>query len=160
MTESPPQPDAERDDRALALDFLRNHHVLTLAVIDEDGPWAAALFYASHGFRCYFLSDPDTRHARAIAADPRVAATIQEQPEDWTAIRGIQIVGEARRLTGGARASALARYLSRFRAAAADPRLVGAFRRAATYELRPIRVFYVDNRRFGQRIEITLDAVA
>lgn len=145
------------DDRALALDFLRVHHVLTLAVTDAEGPWAAALFYVSDGFRCYFLSDPRTRHARAITADPRIAATIQDQPEDWTAIQGIQIVGEARRLTGRARSAALARYVARFRGAATDPRLVGAFRRAATYEVVPRRVFFIDNRRFGQRVEVPSD---
>jgi len=109
-------------------------------VADRDGPWAAALFYSSHDFRCCFLSDPRTRHARAIAVDPRAAATIQDQPEDWTAIRGIQIEGEAHRLSGRARAAALARYLTRFRGAAADRRLVGAFRRAAVYELVPNRL--------------------
>lgn len=147
------------DDRTFALEFLRSHHVLTLAVTDADGPWAAALFYVSHGVRCYFLSDPHTRHARAIAADPRVAATIQDQPEDWTSIRGIQLEGRACRLTGRARAAALARYVGRFRTAAADPRLVGALRRAATYELVPSRLFLIDNRRFGQRVEVPLERV-
>lgn len=140
-----------------ALDYLGTHHVLTLAVTDRDGPWAAALFYASDGLRCYFLSDPRTRHARAVAANPRVAATIQDQPEDWTAIRGIQLEGTVRRLSGAARAPALARYVARFHRIAADPRLAAAFRRAATYELTPSRLFLVDNRRFGQRIEVPLE---
>jgi uncharacterized protein YhbP (UPF0306 family) len=150
------------DDRASdverALDYLRSHHVLTLAVADADGPWAAALFYASDGFRCLFLSDPRTRHARAVAANSRVAATIQDQPEDWTQIRGIQLEGTVRRLSGVARAAALARYVARFHHIAADPRLAGAFRRAVAYELTPTRLFLVDNRRFGQRTEVALPA--
>lgn len=153
---------ANGDDRASdlerALDYLRTHHVLTLAVSDADGPWAAALFYASDGFRCYFLSDPRTRHARAVAVNPHVAATIQDQPEDWTAIRGIQLEGSVRRLSGMARAAALARYVARFHHIAADPRLAGAFRKAATYELTPTRLFLVDNQRFGQRTEVALGA--
>ena len=150
-------PAAHRDR---ALDYLRTHHVLTLAVNDADGPWAAALFYASDGFRCCFLSDPRTRHARAVAMNPRVAATIQDQPEDWTAIRGIQLEGTVRRLTGLARGAALARYVARFHRIAADPRLATAFRRAAMYELTPTRLFLVDNRRFGQRIEVPLPDAA
>lgn len=151
-------PDTDAVDRERALDYLRSHHVLTLAVTDADGPWAAALFYASDGFRCIFLSDPRTRHARAAAANPHVAATIQDQPEDWTEIRGIQLEGTVRRLSGLARATALARYVARFHHIAADPRLATAFRRAATYELTPTRLFLVDNRRFGQRIEVALPA--
>ena len=152
--------DEPGDDRARALDYLRTHHVLTLAVSDADGPWAAALFYASDGFRCYFLSDPRSRHARAVAANPRVAVTIQDQEEDWTAIRGIQLEGTVRRLTGLALAAALARYVGRFPRAAEAPQLATAFRRAATYELVPSRLFLVDNRRFGQRLEVPLDREA
>jgi uncharacterized protein YhbP (UPF0306 family) len=151
-----PNADDRVEDVARALDYLRSHHVLTLSVIDDDGPWAAALFYAADGFRCLFLSDPATRHARAVATNPRVAATIQDQPEDWTQIRGIQLEGTVRRLGGAARAAALARYVARFHRIAADPRLAGAFRKAATYELTPTRLFLVDNRRFGRRIEVPL----
>lgn len=156
MHETEPVPDGNGDDHRAAVDFLRAHHVLTLAVTDAEGPWAAALFYVSDGVRCYILSDPKTRHARAIAADPRVAATIQNQPEDWTSIRGIQLEGRARRLTGTARARALARYLARFSTAVADPRLVGAFKSAAAYEVVPSRLFLIDNRRFGQRVDVPL----
>ena len=152
---TPSAPDPS-DDRTRALEYLRSNHVLTLAVADDDGPWAAALFYATDGFRCIFLSDPATRHARAVAANPHVAATIQDQPDDWTAIRGIQLEGTVRRLTAAARAAALARYVARFHRIAADPRLAGAFRKAATYELMPTRLFLVDNRHFGRRIEVPL----
>lgn len=153
-----PNADDRVADVERALDYLKSHHVLTLSVTDDDGPWAAALFYASDGFRCFFLSDPRTRHARATAANPRVAATIQDQPEDWTQIRGIQLEGTVRRLSGVARAAALARYVARFHRIAADPRLAGAFRKAATYALTPTRLFLVDNRHFGRRIEVPLDA--
>lgn len=133
--------------------------MLSLAVTDAGGPWAAAVFYASDGFRCLFVSSPDTRHARALDADPRAAATVNEQPEDWTQIRGLQLEGRVRRLSGLAHAAALARYFARFASVSADPRLAGALRKAGMYEFVPDRVFLIDNRRFGQRVEIDLAAV-
>lgn len=141
-----------------ALDYLRRHHVMTLATAGPDGPWAAAVFYASDGFRLWFLSRPGTRHGRAIEADPRVAATIQDQPEDWRTIRGIQLEGTARRLRGGGAAAAMARYLRRFHGISADPALAAALAAIAIYELRPTRVYLVDNRvGFGHRAEVPLE---
>jgi uncharacterized protein YhbP (UPF0306 family) len=147
------------DDRRTALAYLRDHHVLSLSVTDADGPWAAAVFYATDEFRCLFVSSPDARHARAIEADGRAAATVNEQPEDWTQIRGLQLEGHVRRLSGLAHAAALARYFARFASVSADPRLAGALRKAAMYEFVPDRVYLIDNRRFGQRLEIDLGAV-
>ena len=77
-----------RDPRALALAYLAAHQVMTLATRTADDLWAAAVFYASEGFQLYFLSAGHTRHARHIAARPRVAATIQEDYRDWPDIRG------------------------------------------------------------------------
>lgn len=141
-----------------ALDFVSRHHVMTLATAGPDGPWAAAVFYASDGFRLWFLSRPGTRHGMAIEADPRVAATIQDQPEDWRTIQGIQLEGEARRLTGAGAAAAMARYLRRFHRISADRSLAAALAEIAIYELRPTRVFFVDNRvGFGHRAEVPLE---
>jgi uncharacterized protein YhbP (UPF0306 family) len=79
--------------------FLADHHVLTLATMDADGPAAAALFYAAAGPGIlYVLSDPETRHGRALARDDRVAVTIQAETMDWTAITGLQLRGTARLL--------------------------------------------------------------
>jgi len=147
--------DADGDRRG-ALEYLRDHHVLTLAVTDAKGPWAAAVFYAADGFRCLFLSDPRSRHARAIEGDRRTAATVNDQPEDWRAIRGLQLEGTCRRLSGAAHAGALARYLARFASASADPRLAGPLARADMYEFTPRRAFLIDNRRFGERVEISV----
>lgn len=97
--------------------FLTAHHVLTLATVDEDGPGAAALFYAvDDAMSLYVLSDPGTRHGRALARDARVAATIQSETTDWMAITGLQLRGTARQLAEDDEARHL--YLSRFPIAA------------------------------------------
>ena len=38
--------------------YLRDHHVATLATSGDQGPWAAAVFYANRGSTIYFLSAP------------------------------------------------------------------------------------------------------
>src|SRR5690606_40344855 len=82
------------------LDYLRQHHVLTLATQDRDGPWAAAVFYVNDGFTLYWLSRPTTRHCTELARSPRVAGTVQEDYSDWPQIRGVQFEGLACEVDG------------------------------------------------------------
>ena len=77
--------------RARALAYVAGHHVMTLATHGPEGVWAAAVFYAHDSFRFVFLSAGHTRHAQNMAAAPDVAATIQSDYDDWTAIKGIQL---------------------------------------------------------------------
>jgi hypothetical protein len=55
--------------------------------------WAATVFYVSMGFDLYFRSKACSRHMRNLTTNPRVAATINEDAEDWRAIKGIQLEG-------------------------------------------------------------------
>ncbi len=147
--------------RARALAFLEGHHVLTLATAAADGPWGAAVFYASRGFTLYFLSAPTTRHGRALAADPRVAGTIQEDTADWRAVRGVQLEGRARALDGEEAAAARRLFGRKFpvveRLEGAPAALVEALARVRWYELVPSRLYLVDNAQgFGRRDEIAL----
>ena len=57
--------------KARVLALLGEHHVMTLASVGADGPWAAAVFYAHDDLRLYFLSAPTSRHAVNLAAEPR-----------------------------------------------------------------------------------------
>jgi len=138
-----------------AADFLRGHHVMTLATQDAQGPWAAALFYACDGEDLVFLSAPASRHGRALAQDPRCAATIQDQEQDWRSIRGIQLEGVAVPLAGeeGERARRL--YAERFafvRPEQAPAAILEALARVQWYRLQVQRLFFIDNGRgFGRR---------
>ena len=136
-------------DKALA--YLAAHNVMTLAT---RSVWAAAVFYASEGFDLYFLSSPDSRHARDLAADPRVAAAIHEDYRDWRAIQGLQLSGTAQRLEGAERDAALGLYAAKF-PFLNDPVLAAALGKAACYRLRPAQVCFVDNSAgFGTRTEV------
>ena len=90
-----------------ALEYLQQHTVMTLATSGPNGPWAAAVFYASDGFDLYFLSAGHTRHATDLARDPHVAATIQENYLDWPEIKGIQLEGVVVQLIGEERSAAM-----------------------------------------------------
>jgi uncharacterized protein len=77
------------------LKFLREHKVLTLAVTESDGnPCAAALFYAiDDELHFYVLTDPATRHGKAMLANSSVAGTIQLDRQEWHEIQGSSFAG-------------------------------------------------------------------
>lgn len=147
------------DARQRALAYVERHNVLTLATAGPEGPWAAAVFYASEGLRFVFLSSATTRHARNVAANPRVAATIQEDYRDWAEIKGVQLEGEARRLDGDERQRAVALYARKFPVAGQDAPepIARALERVDFYELVPLRLYFIDNSRgFGHRDEFAV----
>jgi hypothetical protein len=147
------------DPKQLALTYLQQHRVMTLATNGSDGLWAAAVFYASAGFDLYFLSAGHTRHAQNIAATPRVAAAIQEDYADWTTIQGIQLAGVVAQLSGVSRLKAIAVYQAKFPFLSQAPTAIqAAFEKVNWYRLRPYQLYFVDNSRgFGHRDEIILD---
>lgn len=139
-------------------DYLTGHHVASLATQGVDGPWAAAVFYAWVDGTLIFLSAPTTRHACNLEADPRCAATIQDDTGDWKAVKGIQIEGRVERLQGDAAALARARYAEKFplvsSLAAIPSPIAEALARIAWYRLVPARLCYIDNAKgFGHRDE-------
>lgn len=76
----------DRDDpRVEALRFLKEHQSGVLATAGADGqPHASAIHYiCDDAFNIHFLTHSDSRKARAIAANPRVAFTVgtQEVPQ-------------------------------------------------------------------------------
>ena len=77
------------------LSYLETHNTMTLGTCSGDVPWAATVFYASDDLRLYFFSVPDSRHCQNLAANPRVAVTVQEDYHDWQKIKGIQLEGTA-----------------------------------------------------------------
>ena len=135
---------------------LAAHHVMTLATIGADGPWAAAVFFAHEGAALYFLSSPSTRHCRNLAHDARCAATIQHDVADWAEVRGVQIEGRATRLAGDEARLAHRLYGARFPLVADPARapaaIALAFARIAWYRLDIERLHLIDNRLgFGHR---------
>ncbi len=147
--------------RSKALAYLETHNVMTLATSGPDGAWAAAVFYANHDFTLYFVSSPQSRHARDIAREPLVAAAIHEDYRAWPDIQGIQLSGKVERLEGAAREAALACYRKKFsfleNPTAALAPVLAALGKAACYRLSPSELFFIDNAAgFGQRSSIAI----
>ncbi len=144
-----------------ALAYLYEHHVMSLATSNNDGMWAAAVFYASDGFELYFLSSPKTRHAINLEANAAVCATIQEDYRDWRSVKGIQLAGHAVRLQGSQRTAAIECYERKFPfvgdALGMAREIASALEMVSWYRLVPSRLLFVDNSLgFGHRDEIAL----
>jgi uncharacterized protein YhbP (UPF0306 family) len=98
-------------------DWLRTQSTLTLATVGPAGhPAAADLYFAAdEELHLYFLSERGSHHAAHIGAGAPVAATVHGEAWDWRDIRGVQLAGDCRPLTGGReRAAALALYGRKF----------------------------------------------
>ncbi len=155
-------PDTLRDRIA---EFLAAHTTMTLATVGPDGaPQAAAVFYAYDAhLNLYFLSEPTSRHAQNLARDPRVAATIHADGQDWRVITGLQIEGTAEQIEDARELShATQAYAARFDFVAGlltgvggkPATLVGPLARSRFYVLRPRWIRLIDNRvRFGYKEE-------
>jgi len=150
--------------RARVLEYLRAHHVMTLATHGNEGPWAAAVFYVNDGFTLYFLSAPKSRHSMNVAANARIAATIQEDYADWPQIKGVQLEGVASEISGDDELRARAHYGAKFavvgKVAKAPAAIVAALAKVRWYRVVPERLHFVDNSRgFGHRDEVSLRIV-
>lgn len=119
---------------------------MTLATTGSQGPWAAAVFYASQEFDLYFLSAMQTRHIQDLTLNTSVAAAIQEDYRDWPDIRGIQLEGVVQKLTGKDRTEAIKLYQGKFPfILSAGAQIQSALRRVSWFRLRPDRLYYIDN---------------
>ncbi|MGE5424544.1 MAG: hypothetical protein ACM3N9_04225 [Syntrophothermus sp.] len=86
------------------LDFISEHHILTLAVSFQDRPWCATCFYVYLQEKNLFVftSDDDTRHIRDFIAsgNSMAAGAIALETKMVGNIRGIQFAGSMRKLAG------------------------------------------------------------
>lgn len=147
--------------RERALDYLRGHHVMTLATHGSEGPWAAAVFYVNDGFTLFCLSAPSSRHCMNLAHSPRISATIQEDYADWPQIKGVQLEGIASEISGEEEARARRLYGEKYPVvgmlAQAPAAIVKAMAKVRWYKIVPDRLYFIDNSAgFGHRDEIDL----
>jgi uncharacterized protein YhbP (UPF0306 family) len=147
------------------LSYLEMHNTMTLGTCSGDVPWTATVFYASDALQLYFFSAPDSRHCQNLAANPRVAVTIQEDYHDWRKIKGIQLEGTVTLVDSIVeKAKALAVYARKY------PEIIKlftnpgsglfyqAFLKVKFYCIIPERLFFIDNEKgFGKRQELAIE---
>jgi uncharacterized protein len=153
------------DDRLRAdiIGYLKAHRVMTLATSAGDAPWAAAVFYVSHDFTIYFISDPESRHCANIRRNPPASAAIHENYSDWREIRGLQIEGRVEEVSVVEIPAMMSAYVAKFPFVRDLLTPEGLFRvggkviDARFYKLMPSRCVLLDNRKgFSHREELVV----
>jgi len=162
-----PEPENGRPDLPTRVeDYLRAHHVLSLATVghppgelaEELLPHAATVFYAAdHSLRLVFLSSEASRHAEHVAKVSAVAGTITGEHKDWKEIQGVQFWGEAGVLGGRVKVAALSVYVRRFpfvKGLLSKWKSGGEMRDLEVYRIQLERVAFTDNTTglFGREI--------
>ena len=146
------------------VDYLKSHNTMTLATCVADLPWAATVFFASDDLKLYFFSAPESRHCQNLAANQRVAVTIQEDYKDWRRIKGIQLEGRVELVDGVLdKAKAMAVYAIKYPDVIklfTDPSsglFHKAFLKVKFYRVVPEKLFFIDNEQgFGKRQELSI----
>jgi uncharacterized protein YhbP (UPF0306 family) len=139
------------------LGFIKEHHVLTLAISRDNVPWCASCYYAylEEQNQFIFTSDHDTRHIRDVVEGDnfRVAGTIALETKIVGKIRGIQFSGIMKALEGNDLEKAKARYLRRFPIARLMPGL-------SLWSVIPDVIKMTDNRLgFGKKLIWTAEEI-
>ena len=84
----------ENPDKKI-IEFINEHHVLTLATSKNNQAYCANCFYTylEHENAFVFTSDIDTKHAQDALAQNYVAASIVLETKTIGKIQGIQLTG-------------------------------------------------------------------
>ena len=130
------------------LDFIAEHHVLTVACASREGElWCANAFYVFDPQETGFIitSEEKTLHARMFLDNPVVTGSVVLETEQVGKIQGLQFSGTVRRCDGGLFDRCRLLYLKRFPFA--------VFKGGEVWLLRPDRMKYTDNRLgFGKKL--------
>lgn len=103
------------DPAALARTLIDASLYLVLGTADEDGlPWASPVYFAHSEHRDFFwVSKPDARHSRNIAARPDVSIVIFDSSVPIGTGQGVYMTAVARELEGEDQADGLEVYSRR-----------------------------------------------
>ena len=130
------------------LDFIAEHHVLTVACASKEGDlWCANAFYVfDEQEKGYIItSEEKARHAQLFLENPKVTGSVVLETEEIGKIRGLQFSGTVRRCDGGLFDRCRLKYLKRFPYA--------VFKGGEVWLITLDRAKYTDNRLgFGKKL--------
>lgn len=90
----------ENNIKDLVREVLEKGYVMSLGTLDENGVWVADVTYVyDENFNLYWISDPNTRHSKAILNNKKAAGTITVSVNGEKDI-GAQFEGIAEKLNG------------------------------------------------------------
>jgi uncharacterized protein YhbP (UPF0306 family) len=89
---------------AIAKAIIDSNRYLTLGTADESGlPWVSPVWYAPDEYRRFFwVSSPEARHSRNVAARPQVSIVIFDSQAPVGTGQGVYMSAVAEELTGDA----------------------------------------------------------
>ena len=98
------------------IDFIKAHHLLTLATTKDNIPYCANCFYVYDEKKNWliFSSDKKTKHAQDFIANPNVAGSIALETKEVSKIQGVQLLGTILKLKGEELKIAKKQYLKAF----------------------------------------------
>jgi PPOX class probable F420-dependent enzyme len=100
--------------RALVLELLAAHEVLTLATVREDGwPQATTVGYVNDGLTLFAATGADAQKVRNIRRDPRVSLTVNGPRADWSRLQGISMAASAQVLDSRSEIQRVARLMKK-----------------------------------------------
>ena len=129
------------------IEFINEHHVLTLATSSENEPWCANCFYIylekENAF--VFTSDMNTKHIQDSLQQALVAGSVVLETNSIGKIRGLQFQGEMVKLENGQLNAAKKAYLKRFP--------VAMLMKTTLWAVKPVLLKFTDNRLgFGKKL--------
>ena len=98
------------------IDFINEHHLLTLATSQNNSPYCCNVFYVYDEVsnQLIFSSDTKTKHAQDFILNPNVAGTIALETKEVSKIQGVQLLGKIKELKGEELKIANKQYLEAF----------------------------------------------
>lgn len=98
------------------VEFILEHHVLTLATVDDNNPWCANCFYTYlEEENCLvFTSDDETKHVQDVLTNKNVAGSIVLETSVVGKIQGIQFRGTMERPVEEMKKKVKKAYLKKF----------------------------------------------
>ena len=92
----------EQDLASVARDIIYSNAYITLATADENGrPWTSPVWYAAEGYaHFYWVSSPEARHSRNLAARPEVGVVIFDSQAPVGTGQGVYMSAIAEELAG------------------------------------------------------------
>ena len=98
------------------IEFIKSHHLLTLATSKDNIPYCCNVFYVydEGNNHLIFSSDAKTKHAQDFIANSKVSGSISLETKDVDEIQGVQLLGEIKILKGKDLKVACKQYLKAY----------------------------------------------
>ena len=102
------------------INFLNDHHLLTLATSQNNKPYCCNLFYVYDQVsnQLIFSTETKTKHAQDFITNTNVAGSIALETKEVSKIQGVQLLGTIQELKGERLKIAKEQYIKAFSYAA------------------------------------------